>query len=137
MGAPLALKRNSSGHLVDKHAKSRLIRYKRVGVSILLESIEIFDVDFRIIIIYIGVYRGAMKTQKSSQKLITKVASKKVLEKNAEALKFYDHYKKASDLMERTDIALGKKMTFKSETGSTLNIEINHYGVFSTTAQKI
>lgn len=78
-----------------------------------------------------------MIKKKSSQKLITKVAPKKVLEKNAEALKSYDHYKKTSDLIERVDIALGRKPSFKTDTGSTLNFEINHYGVSSTTAQKI
>jgi hypothetical protein len=78
-----------------------------------------------------------MTTKKSSQKLITKVASKKVLEKNAEALKSYYCYKKTYYLIERTDIALGRKPTFKTDIGSTLNFEINHYGVSSTTAQKI
>jgi len=78
-----------------------------------------------------------MTTKKSSQKLISKVASKKVLDKNAEALKSYDHYKKTSDLIERADVALGRKPTFKADTGSTLNFEINHYGVSSTIAQKI
>lgn len=78
-----------------------------------------------------------MTIKKSSQKLISKVASKKVLDKNAEALKSYDHYKKTFDLIERVDVALGRKPTFRTDTGSTLNFEINHYGVSSTTAQKI
>ncbi len=78
-----------------------------------------------------------MTKKKSSQKLISRVASKKVLEKNAEALRSYDYYKKTSDLIERVDVALGRKATFKTDTGSTLNFEINHYGVSSTTAQKI
>lgn len=76
-----------------------------------------------------------MKNTKS--KLISKVASKKVLEQNAEALKSYSYYKKTSDLLDRVDIALGRKQAFKVTTGSTLNFEINHYGVSSTTAQKI
>ncbi len=75
-----------------------------------------------------------MTTKKSFQKLISKVASKKVLDKNAKALKFYDRYKKTSDLIERADVALGRKPTFKTDTGSTLNFEINYYGVSSTTA---
>ncbi len=78
-----------------------------------------------------------MTKKKSSQKLISRVASKKVLEKNAEALRSYDYYKKTSDLIERVDVALGRKVTFKTDTSSTLNFEINHYGVSSTTAQKI
>lgn len=78
-----------------------------------------------------------MIKKKSPRKLITKVAQRKVLKKNAEALKSYDHYKKSSDLIERVDIALGRKPTFKMDTCSTLNFEINYYGVSSTTAQKI
>ncbi|MCX6789362.1 MAG: hypothetical protein NTZ42_02005 [Candidatus Gribaldobacteria bacterium] len=70
---------------------------------------------------------------KSSQKLISKVASKKVLKQNAEALKSYGYYKETSDLIDRADIALGRKPAFKSATGSTLNFEINKYGVASTT----
>lgn len=76
-----------------------------------------------------------MKNTKS--KLISKVASKKVLKQNAGAFKSYGYYKKTSDLLDRVDIALGKKQTFKIITGSTLNFEINNYGVSSTTAQKI
>ncbi|MCI0615393.1 hypothetical protein L0244_20585 [bacterium] len=76
-------------------------------------------------------------TKKSPQKLIEKVASKKVLKQNEEAIKSYDHYKETTDLIERTDIALGRKPAFKAATGSTLNFEIDQYGVASTTAQKI
>ncbi len=72
-------------------------------------------------------------TNKSSQKILSKVASKKVLKQNTEALKSYDYYKETSDLIDRADIALGRKPAFKSATGSTLNFEINKYGVASTT----
>lgn len=78
-----------------------------------------------------------MKRQKLNQKLISKVASKKALDKNIEALKYYNHYKKTADLLERTNIVLGRKPIFKMDIGSTLNFEINYYGVSSTTAQKI
>ena len=73
-------------------------------------------------------------TKQSSQKIISKVASKKVLKQNAEALKSYGFYKETSDLIDRADIALGRKSAFKSATGSTLNFEINQYGIASTTA---
>jgi len=76
-----------------------------------------------------------MKSTKS--KLMSKVAPKKVLEKNAEALKSYGDYRKTADLIDRADIALGRKPAFKAATGSTLNFEINQYGIASTTAQKI
>jgi hypothetical protein len=75
--------------------------------------------------------------KKSSEKSISKVASKKVLDKNAQALKFYSDYRKAFDLIERVDVALGRKPIFKADTGSTLNFEINQHGIASTTAQKI
>jgi hypothetical protein len=78
-----------------------------------------------------------MGTKKFHQKLIFKVASKKVLEKNLEALRFYDYYKKTYDIIERTDIALGRKPTFRANIGSTLNFEVDNYGIISTTAQKI
>lgn len=73
-----------------------------------------------------------MKSTKS--KLIEKVASKKVLKQNAEALKSYGFYKETSDLIDRADIALGRKPAFKVASGSTINFEINQYGVASTTA---
>ena len=76
-------------------------------------------------------------TKKNSQKLMSKIASKKVLEKNAKALKSYGDYRKTADLIDRADIALGRKPAFKAATGSTLNFEINQYGIASTTAQKI
>ncbi|MBU1016658.1 MAG: hypothetical protein ABIJ36_02210 [Patescibacteria group bacterium] len=76
-------------------------------------------------------------TKKTPQKLITKVASKKVLKQNEEAIKSYDRYKETTDLIDRANIALGRKPAFKTATGSTLNFEINHYGIASTTAQKI
>lgn len=71
--------------------------------------------------------------KKSSQKFILKVASKRTLDKNAKALKFYGDYKKTSDLIDRADIALGRKSAFKVNAGSTLNFEINQYGIASTT----
>ncbi len=71
--------------------------------------------------------------KKTSQKLLSKIASKKVLKQNAHALKSYNYYKETSDLLDRTDIALGRKPAFKVATGSTLNFEINQYGIASTT----
>jgi len=78
-----------------------------------------------------------MGIKKSSQKLIYKVAPKKVLEKNLEALKSYDYYKKTLDLIEKVNIVLGRKPTFKIDNSSTLNFKINYHGISSTTAQKI
>ncbi len=77
-------------------------------------------------------------TRESFQKNITgRVASKRAIKKNSTAFKTYDNYRKVVDIIERAEFASGKRAIFKSGTGSTLNFEINRYGVYSTTAQKI
>lgn len=77
-------------------------------------------------------------TKKSYRKsMVSKVAPKRVLDQNAAAFKIYDTYKKTADIIERAEFASGKRAIFKSDTGSTLNFEINRYGAYSTTAQKI
>ena len=81
-------------------------------------------------------YKHCM-AKKPSKKLISKVASKKALRKNARALKSYRSYKKTSGILERVDVALGRKPVFKADTGSTLNFTITQHGIASTTAQKI
>lgn len=68
---------------------------------------------------------------------MTKVASKLDLDKNARALKSYDTYREAADIIERAEVACGKRVLYQSATGSTLNCEINLYGICSTTAQEI
>ncbi len=74
-------------------------------------------------------------TKKSHQKsIVNKVASKRVLDQNTAAFKTYDTYKKTADIIERAEFASEKRATFKSNTGSTLNFEINRYGAYSTTA---
>lgn len=79
-----------------------------------------------------------LMNKKSHQKsIVNKVASKRVLDQNAAAFKVYDTYKKTADIIERAEFASGKRAIFKSDTGSTLNFEINRYGAYSTTAQKI
>lgn len=76
-------------------------------------------------------------TKKTNQRLIKEVASKKVLKQNERVIKAYDRYKKTASLIDRTDVALGRKSAFREPIGSTLNFKINQYGVASTTAQKI
>ena len=77
-------------------------------------------------------------TKKSNQKnMVSRVATKRVLDQNVAAFKVYDTYKKTADIIERAEFASGKRAIFKSDTGSTLNFEINRYGAYSTTAQKI
>ncbi len=74
-----------------------------------------------------------MKTAKNTT-FISKIASKKALEQNAEVFKAYGFYKETSDLIDRADIALGRKPAFKVGASSTINFEINHHAVASTTA---
>ena len=78
-----------------------------------------------------------MSKRNSQKSLISKVASKRILEKNAPAFESYGNYRKAADIIERAELAAGKRVTFKAGTGSTLNFEINRYGAYSTTAQTI
>lgn len=78
-----------------------------------------------------------MKNKTEQKSIVSKLVSKRVLDANTVALKFYGTYKKAADIIERTEFASGKRATFKSDTGSTLNFEINRHGAYSTTAQTI
>lgn len=73
----------------------------------------------------------------NQKNMVSKIASKRVLDQNIAAFKTYDTYKKTADIIERAEFASGKRVSFKSDTGSTLNFEINRYGAYSTTAQKI
>lgn len=69
--------------------------------------------------------------------MLNQIASKRVLDANTTALKSYDSYKKAAEIVERAEAASGQRIIFKSDTGSTLNFEMNRYGAISTTAQNI
>jgi len=75
--------------------------------------------------------------KRMAQKLISRVASKRVLDRNAKALKSYGFYRKTADLIDRVDVATGKKPTFKEAAGSTLHFDIEAHGTYSTTAHKI
>lgn len=75
-----------------------------------------------------------MNQDSNRKRIITKLASEKVLKSNKVALDSYKEYKKISDLIDRTNYALGKKPTFRANTGSTLNFEVNKYAISSTTA---
>lgn len=69
--------------------------------------------------------------------IVDKVVSRHVLNQNIIALKTYDTYKKTAEIIERAEFASDKRVVFKSDTGSTLNFEINRNGAYSTTTQKI
>ena len=76
---------------------------------------------------------GFIMSGTNRKSLVCKVISKKALDSNAFALKAYGHYRKTSDLIERTNYALGRKSAFKVDTGSTLNFEVNLSAITSTT----
>ena len=46
-------------------------------------------------------------------------------------------FRKTSDIIERTNYALGRKPIFKANIGSTINCKVNIDANFSTTTQKI
>ncbi len=63
------------------------------------------------------------------------VFSKKVKNANKKAFESFDFYKKTIEIMDRADIAMGRKTTYESAQSSTLNYKTNIYGYSST--QKI
>ena len=69
--------------------------------------------------------------------IVSKVVSRRVLDKNIIPLKIYDTYKKTVDIIDRAEFASGKRISYKTATGSTLDFKINLYGIYSTTAQTI
>ncbi len=76
-------------------------------------------------------------TKKSNQKNIAnKIVSKRTLDQNITAFKTYDTYKNRR-YYGACGVCIRQKISFKSNTGSTLNFEINRYGAYSTTTQKI
>lgn len=75
--------------------------------------------------------------KKIPSKLVSKAIPKKILGQNTESLKSYDDYKKTADLIERVDVAMGRKLAYKAITDSTLNFNIKAHGIYSTTAYKI
>jgi hypothetical protein len=78
-----------------------------------------------------------MSRKSNLQSIVNQVASKRVMDQNASALKIYDTYKKSADIIERAELASGRRVSFKSDPGSTLNFEINRYGACSTITQTI
>lgn len=64
--------------------------------------------------------------------LTTKVLLREVIEKNKSTLDVIDFYLKIADIIERTDIARGKRTMFKISTSSTINEKINT-NVFAST----
>ena len=72
---------------------------------------------------------------KKNSSVLNKIASKKVRERNEEAIQAFNSYKQAMDILESVELASGKKINYESNITSTLKFEINQHGVKSTTAQ--
>ena len=72
---------------------------------------------------------------KNSKKTIIKSFTKSIVKNNKKALKAFDLYQKAADIIDRVYLATGKKRNFQSYTGSAVHVQINRHGISST--QKI
>jgi hypothetical protein len=57
-----------------------------------------------------------------------------IIKANSLSIKSYSYYQRASEIINRTNLALGKKNKYKSYEGSSLSIEINQNAIRSTTA---
>ncbi|MDD9859239.1 MAG: hypothetical protein OXU40_02185 [Nitrospira sp.] len=72
--------------------------------------------------------------KKHPQRCISKFTSKKAVTKNAKAFEAYDYYRRTRDLVERSEVALGRTQSFESKIGSPVNCEVNQHGISSTAA---
>ena len=78
-----------------------------------------------------------MKRKNRQVGMMKRLVSKRVWDKNASALRYYDNYRKVADIIERVERAAGMRVVFKSDAGSALNLEVALHGPYSTTAHKI
>jgi len=61
-----------------------------------------------------------------------KIVSKEVIDKNQAAFEFLDRYKKTISIIERTSAALGKKVVYKTTSGSSINGNLNLNSIGTT-----
>jgi len=71
----------------------------------------------------------------TNTKILGQVFNSKVLSANRKTLEDLDYYRKASDIIERTNIALGRNKEFRESSLSTINTQFNTNAIKST--QKI
>ena len=57
--------------------------------------------------------------------LTTTFLNKDVVEKNQVAIEIVTYYSKVAEIIERTRFAMGKKVSFKVSTSSTINEKLN------------
>jgi len=66
---------------------------------------------------------------KRENKTTKKVFPKKVLEPNSSAMESFEEYRKVADIIERANLAAGKKGVYETSSGSALNLEIQPHGL--------
>ncbi len=76
-----------------------------------------------------------LKNMKSATTILDKVFGEDVVLANKKALSSLEYYKKAGSIIERTNIALGKKKVYQNTSHSTLNSQLDIHAIRST--QKI
>lgn len=64
--------------------------------------------------------------------LTEKILSKEVLDKNKSAFDFLEKYNKTINIIERTSLVLGKKVLYKSTSGTSINGNINRNSIGGT-----
>lgn len=57
--------------------------------------------------------------------LLSKILPKEVLEQNQTAIEYLDRYRKTISILERTHAAMGKKVVYKSSSGSSVSGSLN------------
>lgn len=78
-----------------------------------------------------------MSTQKKMENskllgMTSKIVSKEVIDKNQAAFEFLARYKKTISIIERTSAALGKKVVYKTTSGSSINGNLNLNSIGTT-----
>ena len=70
---------------------------------------------------------------KKNSDIINTLVGKDIAQNNDVLLKSIKYYKKVTDIITRTDKALGRKKEYKETTQSTLNLKISPNAIGSTT----
>lgn len=67
-----------------------------------------------------------------TENITSKILPKNIVDKSQTALSLVKYYAKVSDLIARTNIAMGKKSSYKIENASTANQKLNTNSYGST-----
>ena len=66
------------------------------------------------------------------ENLTSKILPKEVVDQSQTAIEMVNYYAKVSDIIERTHVAMGRKIAFKIESSSTTNQKLNTNSYGST-----